>query len=86
MTISLAKDVEEFLAQQVQTGACADPTELVNDVLRSVRDQQERSFEVTPALEAWLLASADKPATVLEKADFEGIRERVRQRKSAAKR
>ena len=85
MTIALAKDVEDFLQEQVRAGACADASELANDVLRSVREQQRRPFEVTPELEAWLLEAADKPATPLTAADFEGIRERVRARTQALK-
>jgi Arc/MetJ-type ribon-helix-helix transcriptional regulator len=85
MTIALAKDVEEFLQAQVSTGACADASELANDVLRSVREQQRKPFEVTPELEAWLLEAADQPASPLTGADFDGIRERVRARtKSSA--
>jgi Arc/MetJ-type ribon-helix-helix transcriptional regulator len=80
MTIALAKDVEDFLEEQVRAGACADASDLVNDVLRSVRDLQARPFVVTPELEAWLLEAADKPATPLTEADFSGIRERVRAR------
>jgi Arc/MetJ-type ribon-helix-helix transcriptional regulator len=85
MTIALAKDVEEFLEEQVRTGVCANPSELANDVLRSVREQQRRPFEVTPQLEAWLLEAADKPATPLTGADFDGIRARVRARTQPAK-
>ena len=80
MTIALAQDVEEFLQQQVRSGACANAGELVNDVLRSLRDQQQTTVEITPELEAWLLTAADRPATPLHPADFDGIRERVRQR------
>jgi Arc/MetJ-type ribon-helix-helix transcriptional regulator len=80
MTIALAKDVEDFLQEQVQAGICADASNLVNDVLRSVRDQQSRPFTVTPDLEAWLLEAADKPATPLTPADFMAIRERARAR------
>ena len=83
--IALAKDVEDFLQEQVRAGACADASELANDVLRSVREQQRRPFEVTPELEAWLLEAADKPATPLTGADFDGIRERVRARTQALK-
>jgi Arc/MetJ-type ribon-helix-helix transcriptional regulator len=85
MTIALAKDVEDFLQDQVRAGVSSDATELVNDLLRSIREQQQRSFEVTPELEAWLLEAADKPVTPLTAADFNGIRERVRSRlKSSA--
>ena len=84
MTIDVAKDVEEFLQEQVRTGACANPSELVNDVLRSVRDLQSRPFETTPEIEAWLLEAADKPASPLTKADFDAIRERVRARTSSS--
>jgi Arc/MetJ-type ribon-helix-helix transcriptional regulator len=77
MTIALAKDVEDFLQEQVRTGACEDASDLVNEVLRSVRNQQVRPFTVTPELEAWLLEAADKPATPLTETDFRGIRERV---------
>jgi Arc/MetJ-type ribon-helix-helix transcriptional regulator len=80
MTIALAKDVEDFLQEQVQAGICADASNLVNDVLRSVRDQQSRPVTVTPDLEAWLLEAADKPATPLTTADFMAIRERARAR------
>jgi Arc/MetJ-type ribon-helix-helix transcriptional regulator len=77
MTIALARDVQEFLQAQVRAGVCADASELVNDVVRSVRDQQQRPFEVTPELETWLLQSADQPATPLTGADFAAMRDRV---------
>jgi Arc/MetJ-type ribon-helix-helix transcriptional regulator len=80
MTIAPAKDVEDFLREQVRAGVCADASELANDVLRSVREQQRKPFEVTPELEAWLLESADKPSTPLTPVDFEAIRERARGR------
>ena len=85
VTIALAKDVEEFLQEQVRAGVAGDPSELANDVLRCVRDQQRRPFEITPQLEAWLLESADQPATPLTKADFDGIRHRARKRNPASK-
>jgi Arc/MetJ-type ribon-helix-helix transcriptional regulator len=80
MRIALAKDVEDFLQEQVRSGVCADASNLVNDLLRSVRDQQLKPFTVTPELEAWLLEAADKPVSPLTAADFTGIRERVRAR------
>ena len=80
MTVALARDVEDFIEDQVRAGVSADASELVNDVIRSVREQQQRPFEVTPELEAWLLEAADRPATPLTAADFDGIRERVRAR------
>ena len=52
MTIALAKDVEEFLQEQVQAGVAGDASELANDVLRCVRDQKRRPYEITPQLEA----------------------------------
>ena len=55
MTIDLARDVEDFLREQVRAGVCSDAGELVNDVIRGVRDQQQKPFEATPELEAWLL-------------------------------
>ena len=80
MTVELARDVEDFLLDQVRSGVCADASELVNDLLRSVRDQQQKPFEVTPALEAWLLEAADKPVTPLTRSDFESIRKRIQSR------
>ena len=80
MTIALAKDVEAFLQDQVRAGVSANPSDLVNDVLRSVRAQQQQTFEVTPELEAWLLEAADKPVSPLTATDFNGIRERVQTR------
>jgi Arc/MetJ-type ribon-helix-helix transcriptional regulator len=80
MTIALAKDVEEFLQEQVRAGVCADVSELANDVLRSVREQQRAPIEITPELEAWLLEAADKPVSPLTREDFAGIRERVQAR------
>ena len=65
---------------QVRSGVCADASELVNDVLRSIREQQQKPFEVTAELEAWLLEAADKPVTPLTRRDFDAIRERVRAR------
>jgi len=79
MTVALARDVEDFLQDQVRSGVCADASELVNDVIRSIREQRRKLFDITPELEAWLLAAADKPATPLPQADFNAIRERVRQ-------
>ena len=84
MTIALAKDVEDFLQEQVRAGVCADASELANDLLRSVREQQRKPFEVTPELEAWLLQAADKPTTPLTGPDFDGARERVRARTQAS--
>ena len=83
MTVALARDVEDFLRDQVRSGVCTDASELVNDVIRSLREQQRKPFDLTPELEAWLLESADKPATPLMKADFAAIRERVRAKTSA---
>jgi Arc/MetJ-type ribon-helix-helix transcriptional regulator len=77
MTIALAKDVEDFLAEQVRSGHCSNASALVNDVLRSLRDQQQKPFEVTPELERWLL-EAEGPTTTLSSEDFKSIRERVR--------
>jgi len=85
MTIALAKDVEEFLEEQVRAGICADPNELANDVLRCVRDQQRQPFEITPELETWLLEAADKPVTPLTRADFDNLRQRVRARTQTSK-
>jgi Arc/MetJ-type ribon-helix-helix transcriptional regulator len=78
MTIALAEDVEDYLRNQVRRGVCADASELINDVIRSVREQQQKPFEVTPELENWLLEAADKPATPLTRADFNSIRARAR--------
>ena len=80
MMIALAKDVEDFLAEQVRTGASGDASELVKDLIRSLRDQQQTAFQVTPELEAWLLEAADETATPLTKDDFDKIRRRVRLR------
>jgi Arc/MetJ-type ribon-helix-helix transcriptional regulator len=80
MEITLAKDVEDFLKEQVREGICADASDLVNNVLRAVRDQCSSDFRSTPELEAWLLEAADQPATPLTAADFAGIRERARGR------
>jgi Arc/MetJ-type ribon-helix-helix transcriptional regulator len=80
MTIALASDVEDFLKNQVRSGVCADASELVNDLIRSIREQQRRPFDLTPELETWLLEAADKPATPLTRGDFDAIRERVRAR------
>jgi len=84
MTVALAKDVEDFLLNQVRSGICADASELVNDVIRSLREQQKKNFDLTPELEAWLLEAADKPTTPLAKSDFAAIRERVRAKTAAA--
>jgi Arc/MetJ-type ribon-helix-helix transcriptional regulator len=84
MTVALARDVEDFLQDQVRSGVCADASELINDVIRSLREQQRKPFELSPELETWLLEAADKPTTPLTKADFAGIRERVRAKTSIA--
>ncbi len=80
MTISLDKDVKAFLDEQVRAGVCASASELINDVLRSLREGQRAPFKVTPELEAWRIAAADKPTSPLTKADFKGIREHVGRR------
>lgn len=84
MTIALAKDVEDFLAEQVRAGHCSDASELINDVVRSLRDQQQQPLEITPELEQWLLEAADGPSSPLTAADFQSIRERVRNRTKSA--
>ena len=85
MTVALARDVEDFLQEQVRSGVCADASELVNDVIRLIREQRRRTaFEITPEMEAWLLEAADKPVTPLTKADFNAIRQRTRAKISVA--
>jgi Arc/MetJ-type ribon-helix-helix transcriptional regulator len=80
MTVELARDVENFLQQRVRDGVCGDPSELVDDVVRSLREQQSKPFKVTPELEAWLLESADQASTPLTRSDFNSIRKRARAR------
>ena len=75
------RDVEDFLQEQVRTGVCADASELVNDLVRSLREQQSRPFSLTPELEAWLLKAADQPTTPLTREDFEAIRQRAQARR-----
>jgi len=84
MTVAIATDVEDFLQHQVRSGVCANASELVNDLVRSLREQQQKLFDLTPELEAWLLEAADKPTTPLTKSDFAAIRGRVRAKTSAA--
>ena len=84
MNIVLDQDVEDFLQNQVRAGVCAAPGEFVNHLIRSIREQQQNPFEVTPVLEAWLLEAADKPSTPLTREDFASIRARVRARHPAS--
>lgn len=80
MTIALAKDVEAFVQDQVRAGVSPDANELVNDVLRALREQQKMPFAITSELEAWLLEAADKPVSPLTATNFNRIRERVETR------
>jgi Arc/MetJ-type ribon-helix-helix transcriptional regulator len=80
MTVALARDVEDFLEDQVRAGVCRDASELVNNLLRSLREQQNMTLEDSPELEQWLLEAADKPVTPLARSDFNSIRERIRAR------
>jgi Arc/MetJ-type ribon-helix-helix transcriptional regulator len=84
MNIVLDQDVEDFLQNQVRAGVCAAPAEFVNHLIRSIREQQQKPFEVTPELEAWLLEAAHKPSTPLTREDFVSIRARVRARHPAS--
>jgi hypothetical protein len=83
VNIALDKDVEDFLQNQVRAGVLAAPGEFINDLVRSIRDQQQKPFEVTPELEKWLLEAANKPTTPLIPEDFAAIRNRSRARKPA---
>ena len=80
MTVALTKKVQSFVEDQVRAGVCPDATTLINDVMRSLSEHQQRAFVPTPELEAWLLEAADTPATPLIGADFDAIRARVRAR------
>ena len=82
MTVDVAKDVEDFLKEQVQAGVCSDANELVNDLVRSLREQRHLTLEVTPELEAWLLEAADDPTSPLTTSDFNDIRDRARKREA----
>ena len=85
MNIALDKDVEDFLENQVRAGVCVAPGEFINDLVRSIREQQQKPFEVTPELETWLLAAADQPTTPLTSDDFAAIRARVEARTPSSK-
>ena len=80
MTVALDHDAEGFLPEQVRAGVCTDASELINDVIRSLREQQRKPFDLTPELEAWLLAAASQPTTPLAKTDFPALRARVQAR------
>jgi Arc/MetJ-type ribon-helix-helix transcriptional regulator len=82
MNVALAKDVEEFLEEQMRTGACSEPSALINDAVRALARQRKQPFAITPELEAWLLEAADSPVSPLTHGDFDGIRERVRARRA----
>lgn len=84
MTLELAKDVEEFLQAQVESGTCEKPADLVNHVLRDLRNRQRQSLQTSAELEKWLLESADSPVSSLDSKDFAEIRHRVRQRRQDA--
>jgi Arc/MetJ-type ribon-helix-helix transcriptional regulator len=84
MTIDLAKDVEDFLRDQVRSGACSDASEFVNGLIRSVRELQIKPFDITPELEAWLLEAADQPVTPLTGEDFRSVRKRVQARRTGS--
>jgi hypothetical protein len=43
-------------------------------------DKHQKPFEVTFELEMWLSKAAETPTTPLTRADFDAIRERVRNR------
>jgi hypothetical protein len=86
MTIDLAADVEEFVREQISAEPSSDANELVNDLLRSLRQLQQKRFQITDEMEAWLLEAADSPVTPLTSGDFEALRTRVRVRKSASTR
>ena len=45
MTIVLAKDVQDFLQEKLQAGNCADASNMVNQILRAVRDRQKRELK-----------------------------------------
>jgi Arc/MetJ-type ribon-helix-helix transcriptional regulator len=80
MVISLDQDVLEFLQEQVRAGVCSSASEFINEIVRSVREGQRAPLEITPELEAWLLASADESTMPLTPTDFDGIRERGKRR------
>jgi hypothetical protein len=71
--------IDDFLEDQLEL------TDKVKAKLnQSRREHQEKTFDITPELEAWLVEAADKPTTPLTKSDFAAIRERVRAKVSAA--
>lgn len=78
MNVGVDKDVEEFLHEQVRTGATPSAAALVNEVLRALRIQRERPFAISPEVEEWLLAAASSPTTPLTADDFAALRERAR--------
>jgi hypothetical protein len=78
MRIALAKDVEEFLREQVSAGLAADPGELANHILRCFCTQQRKPFRTAPQLDARLKLAADKPTTPFGKRDVDGVRRRER--------
>lgn len=81
--IALTKNLEAFLAEQVRVGACTEASELVNAILRSVKEQQEKPFQATQELDRWLLEAAN-PVTPLTKADFSNISENSRRSRRAS--
>lgn len=82
MQITLADDVRIFVEEQVRLGTTPSAAALVNDALRAFSGPQKLPFEIDANLESWLLDAADSPTAPLVREDFDGIKERVRNRLS----
>ncbi|MBA4147443.1 MAG: type II toxin-antitoxin system ParD family antitoxin [Verrucomicrobia bacterium] len=76
MDITLTKELESFVEEQVRTGLYRDPSDVVRDALRRLLRESEPQWleeEIRKGLESG-------PAQPLTQADWNDIRERGRQR------
>ena len=79
MNISLPSVLKSFVDEQVRQGAYGTSSEYLRELIRKDKDRLH--------LRSLLLAgAASAPAGVADAAHFEGLRQRVRQAKTAGKR
>lgn len=77
MTVTMPKDLEEFVARKVQTGDFTDANEVICEAVRQLSQQQQDWEQDSPELKEFLLASVKGSHRPLKLEELEQLEQRI---------
>jgi putative addiction module CopG family antidote len=77
MTVTMPKELEDFVARKVQSGDFHDANEVICAAVRQLSEQQQDWEQDTPELREFLLASVKGSHQTLKLEELEQLEQRI---------